>query len=263
MLDRARELARSGDREQARELLSQLQNMLENLRVARPGEMQRGASQAQQMMRGLQDLMQRQQQLLDRSFRAQRRQGQPDRNGQGGENPDEQGQSGQAGDMGDAAGQQEGVRHQLGDMMRHLGEGAGDIPEPFGRAERAMHDATGALQRGQPSQAIGPQTEALDQLQQAAREFARQMEQRLGNGWGNPDGSELGATNRDFRDQVERDPLGRRLQRRHLRSEQRPIPDDNILQKSRRILDELRRRAGERERPRLELDYIDRLLKRF
>jgi Domain of unknown function (DUF4175) len=35
------------------------------------------------------------------------------------------------------------------------------------------------------------------------------------------------------------------------------------LQKSRQILDELRRRAGERSRPAIELDYIDRLLRRF
>jgi len=35
------------------------------------------------------------------------------------------------------------------------------------------------------------------------------------------------------------------------------------LQKSRQILDELRRRAGERSRPVIELDYIERLLKRF
>ncbi len=39
MLDRARELAKNGDRDQARALLSQLQNMLENLRLARPGQM--------------------------------------------------------------------------------------------------------------------------------------------------------------------------------------------------------------------------------
>ena len=41
------------------------------------------------------------------------------------------------------------------------------------------------------------------------------------------------------------------------------IPDENILQKARQILDELRRRAGERSRPQIELDYIDRLLQRF
>jgi hypothetical protein len=36
-----------------------------------------------------------------------------------------------------------------------------------------------------------------------------------------------------------------------------------MMQRSRQILDELRRRAGERYRPQIELDYIDRLLQRF
>jgi hypothetical protein len=35
------------------------------------------------------------------------------------------------------------------------------------------------------------------------------------------------------------------------------------MQKAREILDELRRRAGERDRPQIERDYIDRLLQRF
>jgi hypothetical protein len=34
-------------------------------------------------------------------------------------------------------------------------------------------------------------------------------------------------------------------------------------QRSREILEELRRRAGESERPKPELDYIDRLLRQF
>lgn len=269
MLDRARELARSGAREEARELLSRLQNMLENLRAARPGQMQRGASQAQQLMRGLGELMQRQQQLLDRSFRAQRRMGRQDRNGQpgrqSGEQPgDEQGDAGQSGEMGDAAGQQEGLRRGLGEIMRRLGEGMGDIPEPFGRAERAMRDATGALQRGKPGEAIGPQTEALDQLQQAARDFAQQLQRRRGAGWGEPDDEEVGATDRDARDRLERDPFGRPMSNNGTYDQgDVKIPDENILQKSRRILDELRRRAGERFRPAIELDYIERLLKRF
>ena len=278
MLDRAGELARSGARDQARELLSQLQNMLENLRAARPGQMQQqGASQAQQLMRGLQEMMQRQQQLLDRSFRAQRQQGQQDRNGQPGQQPgrqpgqqpgeqpgDDEADSGQTGEMGDAAGQQEGLRRTLGELMRQLGDGMGDIPEPFGRAERAMRDATGALQRRRPGQAIGPQTEALDQLQQAARDFAQQLQQRLGNMWGDPNEGEVGATDRDPRDRVERDPFGRPMSNNGTFDQgDVKIPDESILQKSRRILDELRRRAGERSRPQIELDYIERLLKRF
>jgi len=260
MLDRARELAREGARDQARELLSQLQNMLENLRMARPGEMsQRGSSQAQQMMRGMHDLMQRQQQLLDRSFRAQQ-QAQEGRMGQRGQQGGDQ--QGATADMGDAAGQQEGLRRMLGEMMRRFGDGFGEIPEPLGRAERAMRDATGALQRRQPGEAIGPQTEALDQLQQAAREFAQQMERRLGRG--NPDDTDVGATGREPTDEVGRDPLGRPMSNNGTfdRGDVK-IPDQNTLQKAREILDELRRRAGERYRPEIELDYIERLLKRF
>ncbi len=270
MLDRARDMARSGARDQARELLSQMQNMLENLRAARPGQQQRGNNQAQQMMRGLQDLMQRQQQLLDKSFRAQRQQGQQaqpgqqDRSRQPGQPGDQQESAEQGGELGDEAGEQEGLRHSLGDLMRRLGEGMGDIPDPFGRAERAMRDATGALQRRQPGDAIGPQTEALDQLQQAARDFAQQLQQRLGKGWGDPSDDEIGATDRDQRGRVERDPFGRPTSSNgtYDQSDVR-IPDENTLQKSRQILDELRRRAGERSRPLIELDYIERLLKRF
>jgi hypothetical protein len=41
-------------------------------------------------------------------------------------------------------------------------------------------------------------------------------------------------------------------------------PDSNYaIDKAKGILDELRRRAGERNRPEIERDYIDRLLKQF
>jgi uncharacterized protein (TIGR02302 family) len=260
MLDRAQELARNGARDQARELLSQLQNMLENLRMATPGQMQqRGLGEAQQMMRGMRELMQRQQQLLDRSFRAQE-QSQQGRMGQRGQQGGDQQDA--TAEMGDAAGQQEGLRRMLGEMMRRLSDGFGDIPEPLGRAERAMRDATGALQRRQPGEAIGPQTEALDQLQQAAREFAQQMQRRLGGV--NPTDQSVGATDKDPSDRLERDPLGRPMSNNGAFDQgDVKIPDQNTLQKAREILDELRRRAGERFRPEIELDYIDRLLKRF
>ena len=41
------------------------------------------------------------------------------------------------------------------------------------------------------------------------------------------------------------------------------IPDASVLQRARDILKELRKRAGEQQRPKEELDYIDRLLKQF
>src|SRR5207248_3154850 len=137
----------------------------------------------------------RQQQLLDKSFRAQRQQGQQGPTGQQdrssrqpGKPGDQQDSAEQGGEMGDEAGEQEGLRHSVGDLMRRLAEGMGDIPDPFGRATSSS---------------------------------------------GTYDQSDV------------------------------RIPDENTLQKSRQILDELRRRAGERSRPLIELDYIERLLKRF
>lgn len=263
MLDRTRELAKSGAQQQARELLSQLQDMLENMRAARPGAAgQRGGSEAQQMMRGLHDLMQRQQQLLDRSFRAQRRPGSGQRPGGG--QPDNEQDGGDMGSLGDSAGQQEELRHALGEMMRHMGDGLGDIPDPLGRAERAMHDAAGALQRGAPGDAIGPQTDALDQLQQGARDFAKRLQENQAKGWGSPGLDETDTGEGDLPDKGDRDPFGRPLSAGGpFDQSEVAIPDDNILQRSRQILDELRRRASERSRPAIELDYIDRLLRRF
>ena len=41
------------------------------------------------------------------------------------------------------------------------------------------------------------------------------------------------------------------------------VPGEIDVQRARRILEELRKRFGEIERPQLELDYIERLLKGF
>src|SRR6202790_892210 len=93
------------------------------------------------------------------------------------------------GDEAGEPGKQEALRGMLGEMMRQLGEGSGDIPQPFGGAERAMRDAVDALNRNAPGQAVGPQTEAMDQLQQAARAMAGQMNQ-MGQGQGDPNGGD-------------------------------------------------------------------------
>jgi hypothetical protein len=41
------------------------------------------------------------------------------------------------------------------------------------------------------------------------------------------------------------------------------VPDEIDVQRAREIMEELRRRLGEQNRPTLELDYIERLLRRF
>jgi len=41
------------------------------------------------------------------------------------------------------------------------------------------------------------------------------------------------------------------------------VPGEEALKRARELLDEIRRRSGERTRPQLELDYLRRLLDRF
>ena len=41
------------------------------------------------------------------------------------------------------------------------------------------------------------------------------------------------------------------------------LPDEIDAQRAREILNELRRRLGERFRPEMELEYLERLLRRF
>ncbi|MFN4282931.1 MAG: TIGR02302 family protein [Alphaproteobacteria bacterium] len=282
MIEAAREAARSGDMDAAREMLSQLQQMLENLQSGQFAQSQQQMQQQQQaneMMRQMQELMRRQRELMEQTYRdaqsqrGQNQQGQQGRNQQG---QNQQGQQGQNGQQSQA--EQEALRRMLGEMMRQLGEMGGQIPEGFGNAERSMNDAGQALGSGQPGQALGPQANALEQLQQGAGEMMQQLQQMMGQGQGpgqGQPGSQMGQGQpgrpggpsmprpgdpRNF------DPLGRQPPSSGVAGEDtlgHELPKAGDLMRSREILEELRRRAGEAERPRLELDYIDRLLRRF
>jgi uncharacterized protein (TIGR02302 family) len=251
MLNRAQSLAHTGAREAARDLLSQLQDMLENLRLGRMGA---NEGPAERMMNQLQRMMQRQQRLLDKSFHDSR--------------------SGRTNESQSAQSQAE-LQRMLGELMRQLGAPGGKpggkeggAPQSLQRAERAMGNAAGQLRNGNPAGAIGPQTEALDQLQQGARGLAQKMFGRNGRPGMGP-GEMAG---RDGLAPYGRDPFGRRRpgdERNGWVDDGGPMrfgtgPDSNsALRRAKAILDELRRRAGDRSRPELERDYIDRLLREF
>jgi uncharacterized protein (TIGR02302 family) len=243
VLDRARDLARAGARDQARELLARLQDLLENLHAANPMDLQGPQGQS---LGAMQDLMRRQQQLLDRSFRQSRQPGEGGSNGAG------------------EAAQQEELRRALGKTAQRLGDQGGEIPQSMGRADRAMRNAVEALQQGKPEAAVGSQTEALDALQEAARSLAQSMANGFDPSAAGSPGGNPGLTG------AQRDPFGR------LDAEDGDSgggdggalrmgksANDYAIEKAREILGELRRRAGERQRPEIERDYIDRLLKEF
>jgi hypothetical protein len=251
LLDQAREMARSGAREAAKDLLAQLQEMLENLQAGMMAQAPEGSEQAMKMMNELNDLMRTQQQLLDRSFR--RSQQSDQQSGQPGEMSQEMQEQQNAIDS--AA--QEALRQRLGDLMRQLGDMSGNIPRPLGEAERSMKGAVQSLDQQQPGPASEQQGNALDALQRSAQAMAEQFQRQFGRLPGQDDQGLDRFGNR-------RDPFGRtRPQGNFEDTGDVQIPTKSDVQRAREILDELRRRAGERTRPAPERDYIDRLLRRF
>lgn len=249
MIERARELAQSGARDAARELLSQLREMLENMQAGlmsqQMADNERGAWQ---MMEQLDSMMRRQQELLDRSYQRSQ-EGEP----RSGEELSQRLQE----NLADAS-RQENLRRELGRTMRELADMLNSMPRPLGRAEQAMRDARDALEQGQEGQAIDPQTRAVDQLQQGMQSMAEQIIEQMGNT------AQRGSGQTGVQPGQGRDPLGRRWgsgNREAIEGVQ--IPDQMDLQRAREILRELRDRRGDRTRPSDELRYIDRLLRRF
>ena len=111
MLDRLENLARSGNKDAARQLLEQLQSMLENLQMARPGA-QGDDGDDDDMMSALDelgDMIRKQQQLRDKTFK----QGQENRRDR------QRGQQGQN-QMGDLRQDQQGLRDRLNKLLEQL-----------------------------------------------------------------------------------------------------------------------------------------------
>lgn len=244
MMDQIRQLMRAGSRDAARQMLSQLRNMMESLRNARVMRNNPNAQRGNQAMQQLQEMIRRQNELMDKTFRQS--QGRPP-----GQNQMQQG-----------AQQQQNLREMLKkfeQMMKGMMPGNSKGMRSLGQAGRAMDGAAKSLGQGQPGQAVGQQGQALEALRRAGRGMMQQMMSRFGRGSG------VGMSRQFNPLGTMRDPLGREWQDEDggIDTRRVTIPDQGSIERAQEILDELRKRAGERFRSPLELDYIDRLLKRF
>nr|WP_244670662.1 TIGR02302 family protein [Rhodoplanes elegans] len=273
MLDRLEQLARSGARDAARALLDQLQSMMENLQMARPGQQGDMDDEMMQALDELGDMIRKQQQLRDRTFQqGQDQRGQRGQRGRRGQPPEGE-QPGDPGDYSQLQQNQQALRDQLKKLMEQLkqkgfgqpqdgkGDQGGDQPggDQFGRAEESMGDATGELGQGNADGAVDSQGRALDALRKGAQGLAQQLQQQMGQGPG-PGQPGRGQA----RAQQDTDPLGRPLRGRDYGDDTTvKVPGEIDVQRARRILEELRRRFADPLRPPVELDYIERLLKDF
>lgn len=281
MIERMERLSRSGDKDAAKQLLEQLQQMLENLQMAQPGQSGEDGDM-QQSMNELGDVIRKQQQLRDRTFKE----------GQDSRRDRSRAQKGDKNAMGDLQQDQQALRDRLRKLQEELAKrglgqgpkgekgqgqqgqqqpGQGQQPgsEPgdgdgdsLADADGQMGDADGRLGEGNSEGAVDSQGKALEALRKGAQKLAQAMQQQAGEGQG-----EDGPGNRSGRAQrngPNSDPLGRPLRGREFSDDfSVKIPGEIDVQRVRRILEELRRRLADPQRPQIELDYIERLLKDY
>ena len=112
-------------------------------------------------------------------------------------------------------------------------------------------NAERSLQEDDTGSALGDQSQALDQMRQGAQKMAEEMQKN-------------GASRYGQNGETPRDPLGRpqRFQGPDAGNSVK-VPDEIDMQRAREILEELRRRVAQPTRPLMELDYFERLLRRF
>lgn len=276
MLRQLEQMAKQGSKQQAQEMLSQLRDLLDRLQSGRMARGQQGQQQqngrGQRMMQMLNqfgDLIGKQQRLMDDTHGSRRQQGQrgqqQGQRGQGqqrqqGRNGQRQGRSGRGRDgrmqgqaqTPGALGERQGrLGQRLDRLRRGLQQFGMQAPSQLDGARRSMENAERALREGNLGEATREQSRALEQLRQGTQSMAEQMMRQMPSRFGRSQDAPL-------------DPLGRpqRTEGPDLGTSVK-LPDEIDAQAAREILNELRRRLGERFRPELELQYLERLLRRF
>ncbi|WP_020180804.1 TIGR02302 family protein [Methylopila sp. M107] len=294
MIDKMEKLAQSGAKDAAKQALADLKNMLDNLKNAKPQASDPNQQAQQQQMDKLQEMIREQSKLRDQTFQQYRQNERQQRNQRG---KPQQGQEGEQ-KLKELAERQEQLRQQLDQMMKQQGErqeqaegqqgqqqeqqdgekqegrqrrpggdrgqgekesqGEGDQPgqNALGEAGKSMGQAKGALGQGQTGEALDQQQKALEQLRKGAQAMAEQQGQGQPGQQGQ-DGQQGARNGEEGRDD---DPLGRPVRRRESDGDTTKVPGEIDAQRARRVIEELRKRLGEADRPRDELDYLERLL---
>lgn len=267
MMDEIQRLMNEGRMAEAQQLLEQFNRMMENLQV-REGAGEGGESgPGGQSMDRLADTLREQQRLSDDAFRElQRSFG---------------GQQGDGDDDGDMAQRQRDLREELGQQRGLLpGQGSPEGDEA-GRqlddAGRAMEDAEDALRRGDTGEALQRQADAIRSMREGMRALGQMQRSEDGSegqqgqpgegqeqaGPQGQPGGRGGAMPQGGRSAL--DPLGREQGGSgNIIGGGDPLAEGaDPARRARDLLDEIRRRSGERDRPAQERNYLDRLLERF
>ena len=251
-MEQLRKLSQMGAQDAAKQMLSQLQNMLQTLRNAAAGDMGDNAEmkQAEQLMQQMREMTEKQSQLLNESFDQVRQNAIQAARQNGNQKGDQNARQ-------KAAEKQQQLRQQLGELMGKMSNMTGQTPGAMGEADGAMRNAEKALQAGAWKSGAEAQGQALSKMESGMQEASQQMMQAMSkNGMsglvqmpGQRNLNNFGPRNgADDGEQVDV-PSG---------------PDtEGMSQRVRAILEEIRRRASDRTRPAAEQEYLRRLMKEF
>ncbi|EBA12106.1 DUF4175 domain-containing protein [Roseobacter sp. CCS2] len=173
--------------------------------------------------------------------------------------------AGGEGDERSLAERQQALREELQrqrDGLPNLPGEIGDIArQSLDRAEGAMEGAEDALREGDLAEAIDQQAEAMDALRNGMRELGQALAENQNAEPGQ--GSEQGEA-RGRPAPGQRDPLGREMGNTgQLGTDQELLGNGDINRRAEELLDEIRRRSAEQQRPEVERDYLRRLLDQF
>jgi hypothetical protein len=122
-----------------------------------------------------------------------------------------------------------------------------------------MKDAENALREDDFAGALDSQSEAMEALRDGMRNLAEQMAQERSE-QGGQQGEAMGRAGQSDR----QDPLGRNAgSAGQAGTQDQMLQGEDVYRRARELLDEIRRRSSDQERPDVELDYLKRLLDRF
>lgn len=226
MLNDMRGLSAKGSREEAREVLSQLKQTLENLSTNAP-RLNEDQKQALKMLKDLKELTRDQKELQDKTYQSEQKQKK---------------------NSSDLSKQQAKLQTKLKEIADKAKSNAS-----LKQGGDAMARVQASLKKSDLQMSISEQEEVLKNLREAQESMAKSLRE-------GPNGIALeSAGNSD-----DADPFGHgygKSQRGDLTDMH--LPDRFETQRVREILDEIQRRAGDLTRPKIERDYIERLLQNF
>jgi hypothetical protein len=157
---------------------------------------------------------------------------------------------------------QQALRDMLDKQQREFGQNGVDGGEEFSdslsEAERQMGEAQRNLEQGNTGDALDNQADAMEALREGMRQLSESQRQAQSDQQGRQGGQAGRAGQQD------RDPLGRPLSESgQVGTNEQLVPTEEQFKRSREVMDEIRRRSGDRTRPNVELDYLNRLMDRF